>query len=262
MTPPDARPHDVETGPAADAAAQTALPPAAGVSPAPPRAAAGASRRREAAVLAGLALVAAGALGAGVMLGGRGAAPADPAPAANGDTGDRVVPPAGGVPDDGGVSTGLVEAGRASLGEPAPGFTLETPDRGRLSLADFAGRPVVLNFWATWCRPCLVEMPYLQLAHAKYGDPAVYGDTALAVVAINVAEMSSVVAPFLEERGLTFPVALDLNSAVANQYRVFAYPTTYLIDRTGRVVNVRRGAFANQFDLDQSIGLIMPEIKE
>lgn len=245
----------------ADSTAENPLSPVESMPSRPERGPAS-DRRREGLVLAGLALVAAGALGAGVLLGGRGSAPAAPARGAADGTDLVAVPPAGGAPDDAGVSTGLVEPGRASLGEPAPDFTLETPDRGRLSLSDFAGRPVVLNFWATWCRPCAVEMPYLQLAHAKYGDAAVYGDGALAVVAVNVAEMSSVVAPFLEERGLTFPVALDLNSAVANQYRVFAYPTTYLIDRTGRVVNVRRGAFANQFDLDQGIGLIMPEIKE
>lgn len=105
-------------------------------------------------------------------------------------------------------------------------------------------------------------MPYLQLAHAQYGDSAKYGDAALAVIAVDVGEMTSVVKPWLEERGLTFPVALDLNSMVANQYRVFAYPTTYLIDRDGRIINIRRGAFANQFDLNQGIGLIMPEMKE
>jgi peroxiredoxin len=159
-------------------------------------------------------------------------------------------------PDTAGLSTGIVEPGRASLGEPAPDFTLEAPDGSTVKLSDFAGRPVILNFWATWCAPCQIEMPYLQAAHTEHADKG------LVVLGVNVGEQTSVVQPYLEERSLTFPVALDLNSRVSDLYRVFSFPTTYLIDRDGRVINIRRGVFADQADIDQSVSLILPEATE
>lgn len=159
-------------------------------------------------------------------------------------------------PDTAGLSTGIVEPGRASLGEPAPDFTLEAPDGSTVKLSDFAGRPVILNFWATWCAPCQIEMPYLQAAHTEHADKG------LVVLGVDVGEQTSVVQPYLEERSLTFPVALDLNSRVSELYRVFSFPTTYLIDRDGRVINIRRGVFANQADIDQSVALILPEVNE
>jgi len=231
---------------------------AASFPPQPPRA----SDRRAIAGTAVLAVVAVGMLVAGIRLGqwlrsGPGASAGDtvPAPAAPGMVLATVAPAGPGGADSAGVSSGVVEPGRASLGEPAPDFALETPDGDKLALADFAGKPVILNFWATWCRPCQIEMPYLQTAHNLHAEKG------LVVLGVDVGERSDVVKPFLEQLGLTFPVVLDQNSRVADQYRVYSYPTTYLIDRDGRVVNIRRGIFANQFDLDQSVGLILPEAK-
>ncbi len=212
-----------------------------------------------------LAVIALGALGAGIMVGARGGLgdetqpAADPvAPGATVDLSQLSFPPPTPLapPDTAGISSGIVEPGRASLGEPAPDFTLDTPDGGTIKLSDFAGQPVILNFWATWCRPCQVEMPYLESAHTAHADKG------LVVLGVNVAEQSSVVQPFLDQHSLTFPVALDLNSQVADLYRVFSYPTTYLIDRNGRVINIRRGVYANQFDVNQSVSLILPEAKE
>jgi peroxiredoxin len=160
------------------------------------------------------------------------------------------------LPDTSGLSVGTVQEGRASLGEVAPPFTLETPDGGMVSLSDFEGQPVVLNFWATWCAPCVAEMPFLESMHLKHADEG------LAVLAVDVQEPTSLVAPFLERYGLTMPVALDLNGQTAYDYRVGSYPTTYLIGRDGRVVNVRRGAFYNELDLRNHVSMIMPEVDE
>ena len=217
---------------------------------------------RALAATAGVAVLAVGALAAGIVVGGSEGLPGGivaPAEQAAPVQDAARLPPAAAFalppPDSVGVTTGIVEAGRASLGEPAPDFDLETPDGGRIKLADVEGKPVILNFWATWCRPCAVEMPYLQTAHMQHADKG------LVVIGVNVGEQTSVVQPWLEERSLTFPIALDLNGRVADTYRVYSYPTTYLIDRDGRVINVRRGMFANQFDIDQSVGLILPEVK-
>jgi thiol-disulfide isomerase/thioredoxin len=168
----------------------------------------------------------------------------------------RVVAGSVSVPDTSGLSVGTVQEGRASLGEIAPPFTLETPEGGMVSLSDFAGQPVVLNFWATWCAPCRAEMPYLQSMHVKYADDG------LVVLAVDVLEPTSLVAPFLEQYGLTMPVALDLNGSTAYDYRIGSYPTTYMIGRDGRVVNVRRGAFYNELDLQNHVSMIMPEVDD
>lgn len=161
------------------------------------------------------------------------------------------VPPA--APDSGGLSVGLVEPGMASLGEPAPPFSLAGPAAGStVSLADHAGKGILLNFWATWCVPCRVEMPFLQALHDQH---AASGE--LAVVAIDVDEPAEVVAPYLAELGLTFPVGLDVDGRVADQYRIGTYPTTYLIGRDGRVMSIKRGAYSSSFELDQAASLLL-----
>lgn len=237
-----------------------------------PPSAAGPDRRALGMVL-GLVLLAVLALAGGLWLGRRGAEDSGGGAVALGGAagsatfeaaGSVGVPGAGGAAGSGagvasgggdtaGLQTGIVQEGKASLGEPVPDFNLETPDGGRISLAEFAGQPMVINFWATWCRPCAVEMPLFEAAQHMYGDQG------LAIIGVNVGEPTSLVKPFLEERGLTFPVALDLNSRVADQYNIYSYPTTYFVDRDGKVINIRRGMFANQFDLDQGINLILAE---
>lgn len=225
--------------------------------------------RRALGMVLGLVLLSVLALAGGLWLGRRGAEDAGGGaagsatfeaagsagagvPGASGAAGSGAGAASGGG-DTAGLQTGIVQEGKASLGEPVPDFSLETPDGGQISLAQFAGQPMVINFWATWCRPCAVEMPLFEAAQHMYGDQG------LAIIGVNVGEPTALVKPFLEERGLTFPVALDLNSRVADQYNIYSYPTTYFVDRDGKVINIRRGMFANQFDLDQGINLILAE---
>ncbi|MCI0709432.1 MAG: TlpA family protein disulfide reductase [Chloroflexi bacterium] len=112
-------------------------------------------------------------------------------------------------------------------GAKAPDFTLLDLAGGEHSLDDYQGRPVIINYWATWCRPCEAEMPALQAVYEKYEDDG------LVILAINTTESPQVIEPFIEERGLTFPVLLDERSATAREYGVQAYPSTYFIDRNG-----------------------------
>ncbi|MFQ5341691.1 MAG: redoxin domain-containing protein [Anaerolineae bacterium] len=122
------------------------------------------------------------------------------------------------------------------LNQPAPGFTLRTPDDDTISLSDFAGQPVLINFWATWCPPCRYEMPFLQAAYDKYKDQS------FVVLAVDIQETAEVVKPFLQELGLTFPVAMDRSGAVSSAYRIQAIPTSIFVDRQGVVVDIHRGA--------------------
>lgn len=117
-------------------------------------------------------------------------------------------------------------------GAPAPNFSL--PDRsGRtFSLSDFRGRPLLVDFWATWCGPCRETMPEVQRMHQKYGNQ-------LQVVGINIEGKSQDVLSYLDEGGYTFPVLFDSgnwDSIVATNYGVSSIPRTFLIDRNGRVL--------------------------
>ena len=121
-------------------------------------------------------------------------------------------------------------------GNIAPDFSLETLEGEVLSLSQFKGKKVFLNFWATWCPPCRAEMPDIQ----KFSE-----DEDVVVLAINLTHTEDsllTVDNFIQDRGFTFPVLLDKNGEVAEQYRVQAYPTSYMIDAKGRIQYVALGA--------------------
>jgi thiol-disulfide isomerase/thioredoxin len=100
-------------------------------------------------------------------------------------------------------------------------------------LADLRGRPVLINIWATWCYPCRKEMPSM---NALYKD---YSAKGLAIVAIATdAGGKTVVAPFIQTYGLTFPVLLDPQDIVGRQLQVPGIPTSYLLDKRGRVIGL------------------------
>lgn len=108
----------------------------------------------------------------------------------------------------------------------ASDFELQTPDGEKVSLASLRGRPVVINFWATWCGPCQQEMPLLQAAHVQYGAD-------LVVLGINFEEPNTLVEPFIADLGLSFPILMDADGRVKRLYRVRAFPTTFFLDTEG-----------------------------
>ncbi|MFC1994739.1 redoxin domain-containing protein [Chloroflexota bacterium] len=122
----------------------------------------------------------------------------------------------------------------------APDFTLPTLDGGTATLSDLQGRPVLLNFWASWCPPCRAEMPYLQSVWEKSKD----GD--LVMLAINKGEQKQKVRDFVTSLGYTFPIGLDTDTLVAHAYRAYSIPRTFFIDRSGVVQVVVPGAFPNE----------------
>jgi thiol-disulfide isomerase/thioredoxin len=120
---------------------------------------------------------------------------------------------------------------------PAPAFRLESladgqaaPAGDRVALGDQAGRLVLVNFWATWCEPCVKELPALDALARDLGNRG------LTVLAVNVDRgRRSHVTGYAERLGLTVPVLLDRDGAVRRAYQVRALPTTYLIGRDGRI---------------------------
>jgi peroxiredoxin len=114
-------------------------------------------------------------------------------------------------------------------GEPAPSFDLPALTGGRVKLADLKGKPVVLNFWASWCTPCRKEMPDFQALYDKYQD------TGLQVYGINVGESKVTVENFRSQVGANFPILIDEGDQAQTAYRILPLPATFFIDGTGKI---------------------------
>jgi len=129
-------------------------------------------------------------------------------------------------------------------GHPAPDFTLETLDGESVSLSDFRGKAVIVNFWASWCGPCRLEMPHLQETYAtRAGDGVV-------VLGVNLTQRDpnlDAVAAFVDEFGVTFPVVLDKEGDVADLYQVRGQPASVFIAPNGVIDTVFYGPVTKQF---------------
>lgn len=129
----------------------------------------------------------------------------------------------------------------------AEGFTLEDLRGSMMSLRDFRGKVIFLNFWASWCGPCRIEMPAMELLWQ------VFQDDDFVILAVDVKEERDTVSSFIEKNDYTFPVLLDSRGKVASMYDLRAYPTSFLIDREGKVVGkavgAREWASKDSFDL-------------
>jgi len=149
------------------------------------------------------------------------------------------------------LSLGVLLAGCGGqnplLGKPAPDFQFGGQDEQPVSLSDLKGSPVLLNFWATWCGPCRGEMPYLQQIYEKWQTMG------LVLLAINIGESSSDVEEFMQSQGLSLPVLLDGDGAIAAQYGIEYIPATFFIDTEGIVQEVREGAFQSTAEIEESL---------
>jgi thiol-disulfide isomerase/thioredoxin len=126
------------------------------------------------------------------------------------------------------------------IGETLEDFSLSDTDGNLVSLAGFSGKPMVINFWATWCKPCVNEMPLLN-------DIAQEHPNDLQVIGINVEEDLSSVNLFLEKLAIQFPVLLDSDGKVADQFQINGYPTTLFVDADGVLREIKIG------ELDDSL---------
>lgn len=113
-----------------------------------------------------------------------------------------------------------------SVGNPAPDFELENLDGETIRLSNFRGKPVAINFWATWCSPCVFELPIFQKHYIK-------NKNGIEILAVNNQESTQIVKPFVEELGLTFEILLDQDADINRLYQVIGLPTTYFIDKEG-----------------------------
>lgn len=127
-----------------------------------------------------------------------------------------------------------------AVGMPAADFTLVDLQGTPRSLADYRGKVILLNFWATWFKPCTTEMPAMQAAYERLKDKG------LVVVAVNELENEARVRQHIEEYRHTFPVLLDRKNEVANLYGVFGLPVTVFIDGKGIVQEYVKGSLLTE----------------
>ena len=144
---------------------------------------------------------------------------------------------------------GLVACGggqpTVAVGTPSPDFSLPTLDGGTVRLESLAGRPAVIAFWATWCQPCLAEIPVLN---------ALAEDERVAILSIALDEGGRPpVERFVEARGIRYPVALG-NAETFSRFDGFAIPYTIVLDEAGTIVSLYRGP-ADQETLERDLGL-------
>ena len=138
------------------------------------------------------------------------------------------------------------------VGKPAPDFQITNSNGQPGSLSDFRGKPVLINFWATWCYACRIEMPYIQEVYDEWAGQG------LVVLAVDIGESPSQVERFIQAYNLSFPVLLDMAGKVAEQYNIRYIPTTYFIDGSGITRDIKIGAFSSLAEIEGKLSVIFP----
>lgn len=137
----------------------------------------------------------------------------------------------------------------------APDFTVYDAEGKAYKLSDFRGKPVVLNFWASWCPPCKAEMPDFQKEFEAQGK-----DVQFLIINLTdgMQETVDTASAYVAQQGYTFPVFYDTSSAAANAYGIRSIPTTFFIDAEGYAVAQATGAI-DRATLQKGIDMILPK---
>ena len=133
-------------------------------------------------------------------------------------------------------------------GDKAPEFTLTTIDGKEVTLSDYKGKKVVLNFWTSWCPPCKAEMPHIQNYYEDFA-----GEANVEILAVNLTDQDhgvERVVSFVDDYALSFPIPLDKEGVVGDTYQVITIPTTYMIDTNGIIQNKIVGPMDEQMLID------------
>ena len=133
------------------------------------------------------------------------------------------------------------------IGSPAPEIVLKDLQGRDVKLSDLRGKVVLVNFWATWCKPCKEEMPAMQASYDKLGNKG------FVVLAVNELEDTSRVAEHIRTHGHTFEVVMDHNNQVANRYGVVGLPASFLIDPQGIVRERISGSLLTESRIEEMV---------
>ena len=118
----------------------------------------------------------------------------------------------------------------------APDFSLNDLNGQRVTLSQYRGKPVMLNFWASWCGPCRIEIPEIQSLYEAHA-----GDDSSVILAVNFGEPAATVRAFVQENKLSFRVLIDEDSTISRLYRVQGIPATLFVNKQGRIVETHLG---------------------
>jgi thiol-disulfide isomerase/thioredoxin len=128
----------------------------------------------------------------------------------------------------------LITFSSTSFAQKAPGFTLAS-DNGKVSLSAYRNKVVYVDFWASWCKPCLKSFSFMNNMEKRYGKKG------FKIIAINLDSERSAASSFLKKHPAKFTIAYDPEGVTPNKYKLKVMPTSYLIDRKGNIVNIHKG---------------------
>ena len=137
-----------------------------------------------------------------------------------------------------------------TVGMQAEDFRLTDLAGKEQSLSQYRGKIVLLNFWATWCKPCTTEMPAMQASFDKLRDKG------FVVIAVNELEDDAKVREHIKQYGHTFPVLMDRDNKVANQFGVFGLPVSVFLDQEGRVQEYIKGGLLTEQKIEETVARI------
>lgn len=146
---------------------------------------------------------------------------------------------------------GSLAARGIAEGSRARNFTLETIDGDQVSLDDYVGDVVLVNFWATWCPPCQAEIPGLEAAYEAHKDEG------FVILGVNVDDSDTGVAPFVRALGMTYPILLAGSGKLVEEYRARGLPMSLLLDRDG-TIQVRHVGYLSAEQLEQYLEGVLP----
>ena len=144
----------------------------------------------------------------------------------------------------------------------APMAQVSLPDinGGSATLADYRGQVVLVDFWASWCGPCRQSFPWMNQLQQRYGAESSYGDKGLKVVAINLDQDAELAREFLQDIPAQFTVLLDTEAQLPEAYGVIGMPSSYLIDRNGKVRAQHIGFHQDRLDgYEETIKTLLAE---
>ena len=146
----------------------------------------------------------------------------------------------------------IPDANISEVKRPAPDFTVYDMQGNNVSFSDFKGKPVIINFWATWCGPCQSEMPHFEDAYKKYGDDIHF---LMINLTDGMRETPETVYDFINHFGYTFPVYYDIGYVASDAYGISPIPATFFIDKNGNIASSQIGAMTAAM-LEKHIELI------
>lgn len=147
------------------------------------------------------------------------------------------------------IGTALFAAdndGIPKTGGTVPDFTLEDLDGNAHQLSDYKGKAVVINFWGTFCPPCVKEMPEFERQFAKWKDEG------LEILAINLSEDTLTVNNFVRNFDLNYPILRDVNRKTEREYGLRSYPTTFFVKPDGKIMEIKVGGMTEK-DIDERV---------